>query len=137
MHNFFSLDHSIFPFGSNVFSSTLQTRLGLPHPLVFGLIHCISDHLLDLMGNHYRHCFHGEKNRLHFMRPFKILSLPLQEMWGFMFHMSKFMSFCHHPFSLFIGQLTSCYWLMAFAPWLMLSLLISTLTYLVSCVASS
>lgn len=66
------------------------------------------------------------RNKLHPMTPFQMSLPPLRTMWGFIFCVSKFMSFHHLPFNLFVGGLTSCYWLMvAFVPWLMWSLLIS------------
>jgi hypothetical protein len=50
---------SCFHFPSNVFSCVLWTRLGLPHPLVLGLTHCICGHSLNPMGIHLLHCTHG------------------------------------------------------------------------------
>ncbi len=58
--------------------------------------------------------FHGEEWTT--MIPPRILSLPSCNMGDFMFHINKFMSFCHLPFSLFTSGLTLCYWLMAFIP---------------------
>ncbi len=55
---------------------------------------------------------------------FKMLLPSSWKMWGFMFHMSKFTSVHCLILNLFISELTLCYWLIAFAPWLMLSLLI-------------
>jgi hypothetical protein len=36
---------------SNIFSIMMHIKLGLPHPLTFGLSHCICGQPLDLMGS--------------------------------------------------------------------------------------
>jgi hypothetical protein len=50
--------------------------------------------------------------------------LPSWEVQGFMFCVSKLMSFCHLLFNFLVSGLTSCYWLMALASWWTWSLLI-------------
>jgi hypothetical protein len=64
-------------------------------------------------------------NKLCHMMLFGMISPPSWEIQGFIFCMSKHMFFCHSSFSFLVGKLTSCYCLMEFTPWLMLSLLIS------------
>ncbi len=45
---------------SNVFSSTMLTKLSLPHPLILGLTHYIScGELLDPLGIHLFQCAYG------------------------------------------------------------------------------
>jgi hypothetical protein len=44
---------------SYVFSSTLCTKLGLPHHVDLEYIHCIYGELLDLAGTHLIYCSHG------------------------------------------------------------------------------
>jgi hypothetical protein len=63
-------------------------------------------------------------NKLHPTMLFRMLLLSSWKMRGFKFHTSKFTSFHCLILNLFISELTLCYWLIAFAPWLMLSLLI-------------
>jgi hypothetical protein len=52
---------SCFCLPSNVFPSTLQTKLNLPHPLALGLTHCIYAQPLNPIGIHLLCCAHGEK----------------------------------------------------------------------------
>lgn len=55
-----------FHFLSNVFSFVLQTKLGLPHPLVLRLTHYICGLPLDLVGIHFLCYAHGgEKTASH------------------------------------------------------------------------
>jgi hypothetical protein len=44
---------------SNVCSTTLHTKLGLSHPLVLGVSHCVCNQPLDPMGIHLLYCEHG------------------------------------------------------------------------------
>ncbi len=46
---------------SNIFFTTLCTRLGLSHPLVLGVSHYICSQPLDPMGIHLFRCAHGEE----------------------------------------------------------------------------
>jgi hypothetical protein len=46
---------------SNIFSLTLCTKLGPPHPMIIGLTHYICGQSLNLMGIHILQCFHGKK----------------------------------------------------------------------------
>ncbi len=106
---------------SYVLSSTLHIRVDLPHPLTFGLTHCICDQLLDPMESNILWCS-MVGNWLH---PMTLFEMPLPIVWeklSFMFHMNKLMLFPYLPFKKFVNGLTSCYWLMTFAPWLMFSL---------------
>jgi len=61
-------------------------------------------------------------NGLFLTMPFKMHLCSLWETRGFVFNMSKLMSFHCFPFKLFVDKLTSCYLLMAPTPWMMLSL---------------
>jgi hypothetical protein len=45
----------------NVFSITLHIKLGLFHPLVLGVSHCICSQPLDPIGIYLLHCAHGGK----------------------------------------------------------------------------
>jgi hypothetical protein len=45
----------------DVFFTLLHIRLGLSHPLVLGVSHCICSQPLDLIGIHILCCIHGEK----------------------------------------------------------------------------
>jgi len=45
----------------DVFSTTLRIQLGLSHPLVLGVSHCICNQPLDPMGIHLLCCAHGEE----------------------------------------------------------------------------
>jgi len=45
----------------DVFSFVLWTKLGLPHPLVLSLTHCIYSQLWNPMGIHLLHYAHGGK----------------------------------------------------------------------------
>jgi hypothetical protein len=56
--------------------------------------------------------------------PFDIFSPLSWETQGFMFHVSKLMSFCHLHFNCLVNGLISCYRLMALAFWWTWSLLI-------------
>jgi len=44
---------------SNIFSSTLHIRLGLPHPTAHGLFRYICGQAIDLRRIHLLHCAHG------------------------------------------------------------------------------
>jgi hypothetical protein len=44
---------------SNVFSSTMLTKLSLPHPLILSLTHYICGELLDPLGINLLRCGHG------------------------------------------------------------------------------
>jgi hypothetical protein len=106
---------------SYVLSSALHIKVNLPHPLTFGLAHCICDQLLDPMETNIL-CCSMVRNKLH---PMTLFQMPLPivwKKWSFMFHMNKLMSFCYLPSNFFVNGLTSCYWLLTFAP--MLSMLI-------------
>ncbi len=48
-------------------------------------------------------------DRLHPMMLFGMPSPPSREMWGFMYHMNKHMSFHYIPFNLLASELTSYY----------------------------
>ncbi len=50
---------------------------------------------------------------------FEMFSPPLWKMPNFMFCISKRISFYHPPFTISLDMLTSCYWLMTSALWLM------------------
>jgi hypothetical protein len=52
---------------SNVFSTTLCTRLGLSHPLILRVSHCICNQPLDPMVIHLFHYAHGERRWLRMM----------------------------------------------------------------------
>ncbi len=45
----------------NIFSLTLCTELGLPHPMIIGLTHYICGQSLNLMGVHLLQCSHGNE----------------------------------------------------------------------------
>jgi len=64
------------------------------------------------------------RSKLHPTMLFTMFLPSSWKMWGFMFCMSKFTSFHCLILNLFIGELTLCYWLIAFTPRLMLLLLI-------------
>jgi hypothetical protein len=61
-------------------------------------------------------------NGLFLTMPFNMHLCPLWETWGFMFNMSKLVSFHCFPFKLFVNKLTLCNLLMAPTLWMMLSL---------------
>ncbi len=90
---------------SDVLSFTLQTRLGLPHPLSVGLSHCIYSQPLNPIGIYLLCCAHGgERNASHDV--IRILLCPSWEMFGFMFYKNK-PTFSHHFFfSLLVGGST-------------------------------
>jgi hypothetical protein len=51
---------------SNVFSTTLRTKLGLSHPSILSVSHCICSQLLNPMGIHiFCYTHGGEKMALH------------------------------------------------------------------------
>ncbi len=75
-------------------------------------------------------------DRLYPMMLFGMPSPPSWEMWGFIYHMNKLMSFHYFPFNLFVSGLTSCYQLMASTPSQMLSLFITPKQNLVSLIVS-
>jgi hypothetical protein len=55
-----------FQLSSLVFSTTLHTWFGLPHPSIAGIFQCVCTHPIDLMGIHLLHCGHGnERTRTH------------------------------------------------------------------------
>lgn len=91
--------HFIFLFGPMF--SPLHTKLGLPQLLSIGVIHCICGWPLDLVRTHFLHCSHGGE-RIASHNVIQDAFPPLQMKHGFIFHKSKFMSFQHLPFNLFI-----------------------------------
>jgi hypothetical protein len=115
MHGFV---HPIIPhfcLAFEVFSFVLHTKLGLPHPLILKVTHCICGQPLDPTRTHLSLLI-PQWGGLYSMILFKMYSPPSQEMWGFMFHVSKPMHFHHLFFSLLGNKLTSCYQLIAFTP---------------------
>jgi hypothetical protein len=90
----------------DVFYYALCTKLGLSNLLTLMLIHCICGQPLNLVRMFVAPMV---GNELHPMMLFRIPSFPSREMQGFVFHISKFMSFLHFPFNLFASELTSCY----------------------------
>jgi hypothetical protein len=50
-----------FKMASNILSSTLNTRLGLPHPTTRGISWCICGQPIDPTRIHLLHCDHGGK----------------------------------------------------------------------------
>ncbi len=55
-----------FEMAFNIFSSTLRTKLGLPHPTTHGLSRCICGHAIDPIGIHLLCCAHrGECTTTH------------------------------------------------------------------------
>jgi hypothetical protein len=57
----YSPSHPFYPFGLKQFflHDVMCTKLGLPHPLAFGLSHYIYGQPLDPMGIHLLCCVHG------------------------------------------------------------------------------
>jgi hypothetical protein len=55
-----------FQLASSVFSIPLWIQLGLPHPLIAGILQCVCTHPMNLMGIHLLCCAHGNKHiRIH------------------------------------------------------------------------
>lgn len=82
---------------SNIFCSTLHTKLGLPHALVLELIHCICGQPLNLTKTHLLCYFHGgEHNASHNVVWDAFASI----MKYARFYVNKFMSFHHLPFNI-------------------------------------
>jgi hypothetical protein len=60
------LSKNVVLIGAYCLSATLHTRLGLSHPLIFGVSHYICNLPLDPMGIHFLCCTHGgERATLH------------------------------------------------------------------------
>ncbi len=48
-----------FKIASDIFCSSLRTRLSLPHPTTCGLFRCICNHAINLIGIHIFCCVNG------------------------------------------------------------------------------
>jgi hypothetical protein len=86
-----------FCMASNIFSSTLHTKLGLPHALDLKLTHCICGQPLNLAKTHLICCFlGGEHNTSH-----NVVWDAFASIMKYVgFYVNKFMSFRHLPFNI-------------------------------------
>jgi hypothetical protein len=73
---------------SNIFSSTLYTKSGLPHATICGFFICICGQPIDLIRIHLLHCVHGESTLPHMIQ-FEIFSHLLLRMSCFVSWMNK------------------------------------------------
>jgi hypothetical protein len=80
---------------SNIFSSTLYTKLGLPHATICGFFICICGQPIDLIRIHLLRCVHGG-NTLPHMIQFEIFSHLLLRMSSFVSWMNKLMFSWRH-----------------------------------------
>ncbi len=103
------------------FSSTLCTRLGLPHPSTFKLINYICGQPLNLGRTHLLHHSHGgEQIASHDIIQNVFISITIN--LGFHVLHEQIHVLYQPPFSFLSNKLTLCYQLMASTPWPMLSL---------------
>ncbi len=98
---------------SNVLFFVLQTKLGLPRPLIFGLTH----YICWIPWGSASFVVPMVEKRLHPMMSFRMHLHPLQKMLSFISCGSKPMFFHHLLLSPFIGRSTLfCQW-MAYRHW--------------------
>ncbi len=97
-------------------------QIGLFPSLAIGLFHPTYGQPLDPMGIHL-FCYAHGKEKIHHMMSCKMPFHPSQKMQVFMLHINRPTFFYHLPSSPHVNRSTLCFWLMAFACWLMLSLL--------------
>jgi hypothetical protein len=109
-----------FHIASNVFPYVLCTKLGLPHPLVLRVIHCIGGQTLNLTWNHHLCCSHGGEWITSHDIIWNAFAFTVRHIG---LHVSSKQTYVLPPlpFNLFIDGLTLCYQLMTFTPWLMWS----------------
>jgi hypothetical protein len=103
-----------FHFPLDDLSTTIRSKLGLSHPLILGVSHCICNQPLDPMGIHFLRCMHGgERMASH------------DVVWDAFVAIAKDARFCEsrpmsfHPLSynLCIIELTLCYQSMVSTHW--------------------
>ncbi len=100
---------------SPVFSTTLRTRLELPHPSIVGILQCMCTHPIDLMSIHLLRCVHGNEctgiyDVIH--NTFATIEEMLASTWDD----NNYMCFIQSHSTLLIDESTSCLPKMAFAP---------------------
>jgi hypothetical protein len=115
------LSHPFFRLASNVFSTTLHTKLNLSHPLVFRCHITFVTSLCTLWGSTFFTTFMVGRRRPHMML-YEMFLWPVQKMQDFTSCKNKPMPFCPLPCNFHSIKLTLCYQSMVFACWQMLSL---------------